>query len=599
MDYTPLPPPTPGPVCGPRALETVLNELDVLADELVTSAGPDAVAGGGESAGAGGVAVPRLVDAAPRLRALTARLDTVRLTWLPVIEARHPWQATGARTFSAWLARTENVSTTTANREARTGRVLRDHLPTTRAAALAGGIGVDHVRALVDVAPTSEARRAALAAPIEPEQLPPSPAGTPEAPDDGGGRAAGTADGTGAGLDDDPVGGKAPVDPAAIDVDLATNGDTRTAPPVITGEGYLTGLAGACDPARFRRVLKRFGQVADPDADDRGYRQATEREHLEVSPTFGGWHVNGFLTDEHGHLLSTALGSMMGAPAAGDDRTPTQRRAQALADLARDVLDNGRVGSGAAVRPHVHVTVSLTELLRSGRSNSHGGRGDAGSSDAGSSDAGSSGADLGDADTTDAGPTGTGTSLISDATGSRHGLGGPALDLAGGNAGNVGALRPGDLTALTAQPATFTGASTTGSVVPRDLLRRLLCDAEVTRVVFGADGTAIDVGRSQRTVTGQMRKAVIARDQHCVYPGCDQPPSRCEVHHALRHWADGGETSVANSALLCWHHHTLVDTTGITMAWKAGPTPDQPGRWSFTSRHGRRIGLPWARDRAA
>src|SRR3546814_10501189 len=56
----------------------------------------------------------------------------------------------------------------------------------------------------------------------------------------------------------------------------------------------------------------------------------------------------------------------------------------------------------------------------------------------------------------------------------------------------------------------------------------------ITRIVFGPDGAVLDVGRAQRTVTGQMRRAVIARDQHCVYPGCDQPPSRCEVHHAVR-----------------------------------------------------------------
>lgn len=579
MDCTPVPPPEPHEARGPRALEAVLSDLDSLADELVASAGPDAVAGVGESSGTGGVAAPRLVAAAPRLRALSARLDTVRLTWLPVIEAEHPWQGTGARTFSAWLARTENISTTTAKREARTGRVLRDHLPTTRAVALAGGIGVDHVRALVDVAPTSDARRAALAAPIEPEEQPELSGTALDAPDGGGGAADNSGNDAAAGLGsgDDTVDGEHPAEQVATDADPESVGDTRPAPPVITGEEYLTGLAGACDPARFRRVLKRFGQITDPDADDRGYRQATEREHLEVSPTFGGWHINGFLTDEHGHLLSTALGSMMGAPAVGDDRTPTQRRAQALADLARDVLDNGRVGSGAAVRPHVHVTVSLTELVRSGRAN-------------GQAD-GSSGAGLSRA----------GSSQVTGADGPEQGSDGDGVeqDLVGGRTGSRGGLRPGDLTALTAQPATFTGASTTGSVVPRDLLRRLLCDAEVTRVVFGPDGTAVDVGRAQRTVTGQMRKAVIARDQHCVYPGCDQPPSRCEVHHALRHWADGGETSVANSALLCWHHHTLVDTTGITMAWDPSATPDQPGGWTFTNRHGRRIGLPWAGDRAA
>lgn len=533
---------TSGPDPADRTFEETLTDLESLTDELVESAGPDAVAGVGGHAATGGVAVSRLASAAPRLRALGTRLDTLRLTWLPVMEAELPWQTTGARTFSAWLARTENVSTTTAKRETRTGRALRDHLPVTRTTALAGGIGADHVRALVDVAPTSDARKAALAAPIEPDDLPPAvvPAVVPGAP-------AGD-------VPDVPTGDEATIEPADQDsvgpdsagpdstgsgVDGSPEDGIPVRPP-ITGEEYLTGLAGACDPSRFRRVLKRFGQVVDPDADDRGYRKATEREHLELSPTFGGWHVNGFLTDEHGQLLATVLGSMMGAPTPGDDRTPTQRRAQALADVARDVLDNGRVGTGAAVRPHIHVTVSLTELIRH-------------------------------TDRTDRAAAHTGT----------------------------GGLRPGDLTSLTAQPATFTGASTTGSVVPRDLLRRLTCDAEITRVVFGPDGTAVDVGRAQRTVTGQMRKAVIARDQHCVYPGCDQPPSRCEVHHALRHWADGGETSVANSALLCWHHHTLVDTTGVTMAWEAGANPDQPGRWTFTNRHGHRIELRGVWPRAA
>ncbi len=112
----------------------------------------------------------------------------------------------------------------------------------------------------------------------------------------------------------------------------------------------------------------------------------------------------------------------------------------------------------------------------------------------------------------------------------------------------------------------------TGGRAPRALLRRLACDSAVTRIVFGPDGAVLDVGRAQRTVTGQMRRAVIARDEHCVYPGCDQPPSRCEVHHAVRHWADGGDTSVANSALLCWYHHQLVDARGIVMHWTGKPT---------------------------
>jgi hypothetical protein len=150
----------------------------------------------------------------------------------------------------------------------------------------------------------------------------------------------------------------------------------------------------------------------------------------------------------------------------------------------------------------------------------------------------------------------------------------------------------------------------TGTRAPRALLRRLACDSAITRIVFGPDGAVLDVGRAQRTVTGQMRRAVIARDEHCVFPGCDQPPSRCEVHHAVTHWADGGETSVTNSALLCWFHHQLVDARGITMHWTGKPvhgTGADTGTgagvgvlletgWAFTDARGHRIRLPEAID---
>ncbi|MFI9487646.1 DUF222 domain-containing protein [Promicromonospora sp. NPDC052451] len=571
----------PGVDARTRAMEDVLTDLEALAGELVDVAGPDAVRGTGRFCGGGDIVASRLADAAPRLRTLNTRLETVRLTWLPVIEQDHPWQSTGARTFATWLARTENVTTTTARREVRTARTLRDHLPTAREQALAGRLGADHVRALVDVAPTSEARKNALAAPVEApdadtDGAPPRPSRDAQPVEERG-----PTEGTEPTGETEPTGAAQPTAGTPPDggSDLDADRPGR-APAVPTGEEYLTGLAGTCDPGRYRRMLKRFAVVADPDADERGYKRATEREHLEISPTFDGWHVSGFLTDEHGQQVSTALGSMMGAPTPGDSRTPTQRRAQALADLARDVLDHGRTGTGAAVRPHVSVTVSLSELMRLTRN----GADAAGTDPARTADTGA-GRGTG---TPTASPTGAPTGTPADTQAS-------AADPTAAPRTDPQGLRPDDLTALTAQPAIFTGVSSTGNVVPDGLLRKILCDAAVTRVVFGPDSAAVDVGRSRRTVSGQLRRAVIARDQHCVYPGCDQPAARCEVHHAVTHWADGGSTSLANSALLCWHHHTLVDTTGITMDWRPGSTPDQPGHWRFTSRLGRRIDLPHAR----
>ena len=120
--------------------------------------------------------------------------------------------------------------------------------------------------------------------------------------------------------------------------------------------------------------------------------------------------------------------------------------------------------------------------------------------------------------------------------------------------------------------------------IPRSVLRRLACDSNIRRVVFGPEGQILDVGRSQRTVPPHVRAAVIARDKHCVYPNCEEPPQRGEIHHAVTHWADGGETSAENAAVLCWHHHAYVDGNAITMKY------DTPKRaWKFTNRNGAQI----------
>jgi hypothetical protein len=463
------------------------------------------------------------------------------MTWLYRIEADGLWALDGSRTFRTWLARREKVTLRTAGREVLTAERLLEHLPATLAAALDGRLGMDHVRTMVDVGPTSDERRKALVAPVDATPDPPvGPKpdltnGDDGAPSDGGDSSEG------------------PTEQPA--------GSTAQGP---TGEEVLLDLADQHGPLVFRRFVDRFARVADPESDERGYKRAAKREHLDVAKTFGGYHVAGFLTDEHGEALRAAMDSVMGAPTPGDDRSPTQRRAQALADLARTVLDNGCTGVGSAVRPHVTVTVSWTELARlTNRSGVPASR-RCGESTSNGSDVRSS----------------TGSTRCDSGGGPDDGL----FDW------------PTRLTDVTAAPARF-GIS--ASLVPTTTLRRLLCDSAVTRVVFGPDGQVLDVGRSQRTVTGQMRRAVVARDKHCVYPDCTQPPARCEVHHAERHWADGGETSVRNSALLCYHHHDLVDTTGITMRWTGNPDGRRHSGWTLTDRHGREISPAGTRPDAA
>jgi hypothetical protein len=93
--------------------------------------------------------------------------------------------------------------------------------------------------------------------------------------------------------------------------------------------------------------------------------------------------------------------------------------------------------------------------------------------------------------------------------------------------------------------------------VSRAVLERLSCDCDVSRVITSGRSEVLDVGRATRTIPPAIWSAVVARDQHCVAPGCDRPPGLCDVHH-VQHWARGGRTSLDNLQLLCWQHHRNV-----------------------------------------
>lgn len=127
-----------------------------------------------------------------------------------------------------------------------------------------------------------------------------------------------------------------------------------------------------------------------------------------------------------------------------------------------------------------------------------------------------------------------------------------------------------------------------GTPVAPTTLARLACDGELSRVVFGAAGAVLDVGRAQRTYSGAQRLAVIARDGSCRYPGCGAPLALGEVHHVVP-WAGGGRTSVANGVLLCWFHHALVHRRGIRIA-------RIDGGWELRRSDGSLITTPGAAD---
>lgn len=162
--------------------------------------------------------------------------------------------------------------------------------------------------------------------------------------------------------------------------------------------------------------------------------------------------------------------------------------------------------------------------------------------------------------------------------------------------------------------------SDTNVVIGSDTVRRILCDSDVTPVVVeqlpdavleaalepdAREGESADegdaerhrlrnltrllmstavavlyVGRSKRTVTLAQRRALEARDRHCVFPGCRAHPRRCHAHH-VQEWDDDGPTDLDNLALLCVRHHMSVHEGGWTMSRTPGTAAHETGCWTF------------------
>jgi hypothetical protein len=99
------------------------------------------------------------------------------------------------------------------------------------------------------------------------------------------------------------------------------------------------------------------------------------------------------------------------------------------------------------------------------------------------------------------------------------------------------------------------------SDLPVESVRRLCCDGSVVPIVENDAGEVLSVGRKQRTVPTAIRRALVARDRTCTFPGCSHD-RWIDAHH-IQHWAQGGETSLENLVLLCTHHHKLVHEGGF------------------------------------
>jgi len=131
-------------------------------------------------------------------------------------------------------------------------------------------------------------------------------------------------------------------------------------------EGVLLDAAVGLQVRDLRRALDYWRQAADTAAAFEDGEAAYRRRRLHVSETFEGTvRIDGELDPESGDVVLTAIAAL--AEPAGreqDDRSPAQRRADALTDICRDFLDHGEAPARNGERPQVTVIVDLETLER-------------------------------------------------------------------------------------------------------------------------------------------------------------------------------------------------------------------------------------------
>ncbi len=113
------------------------------------------------------------------------------------------------------------------------------------------------------------------------------------------------------------------------------------------------------------------------------------------------------------------------------------------------------------------------------------------------------------------------------------------------------------------------GAVVDGPILDGPSLQALLCDSALHRLLIAGRSAVLDYGTATRTIPATLWNALVLRDEHCRFPGCDRQASWCEGHHVVTR-AEGGPTCLSNLVLLCARHHHRLHQPG----WQAKLRPD-------------------------
>ncbi|RAO03780.1 hypothetical protein GAR05_00761 [Micromonospora saelicesensis] len=135
----------------------------------------------------------------------------------------------------------------------------------------------------------------------------------------------------------------------------------------------LIDWADRFDPTSLSRLGERvLAHVAPELADqaelkalERATERAEARRHVTLSEQQNGQvRLSGNLDTETASLLREAIDPLCAPAGEHDDRSPGQRRADALGEICRLALRTGQLPDNGGDRPQLVVTVSLEELVK-------------------------------------------------------------------------------------------------------------------------------------------------------------------------------------------------------------------------------------------
>ena len=350
-------------------------------------------------------------------------------------------------------------------------------------------------------------------------------------------------------------------------------------------------------------AVKRIRAAVDPDGLRASALELEGKEFFKLTPVADGYMASGWFTHVNGTKLATILegrrntnyhtgqladqdqdntidgSDMVVRDQAGDRIYPDEQsarriyehNARVLAEIADELLNGGHAGVIGGERPHVEITISLTDLCDQ---TGHGELTLIGASNPNR--------------TTPIANT-TVREHTCDAHIRRVILNEPPLMRASEcsqprtTSPQVTSLHPGDTTERDQREADLDavfGLTGIPEPPPPDPVHEHQHRERLIRWLLRTPSDIVDYGREERIVPPGLRRVLARRDGGCVYPGCTRPPQHTHAHH-VQHWADGGDTNLANLASLCnTHHHTIHDNN-IAITPTPGKQPNQPGYWTI------------------